>query len=188
MKTAHLTAHQAVQLERQEQALRWRMDERLTFNQIAERFGVSEPTALTYVNKALARRSDKVIHLASKYRGIQAYRLENALHAHELKALAGDVKSTEVYLKVLDQLNRLYGLYPTTDNSSNGSQVSINVTYTNDNRQITITQPVTTDTAVPGDTPNMLVQYTADSTLLPGSTLGDDTDTDMLGDTDTDAE
>lgn len=128
----------ATTLERQNTALEYRR-QRMSLREIGELMNVSHVQAMRYVNGALARIAEETKESAERYRALQTLRLEQLLDAWEEPALSGkDDKAAAVYLRTLDQLSRLYALYPTAEQSAAQSGTTINVIYANDNRQITL--------------------------------------------------
>lgn len=112
---------------------------------------------MRYVNGALAKLAQDTQLSAQKYRALQTLRLERLLDAWETNALsAKDDKAAAVYLRIVDQLSKLYGLYPQGDTAAQGN-TTINVVYASDNRQITLSDnkagalPRASVIALPGD-------------------------------------
>lgn len=156
-RTIQKNQRKAEVLERQKQALALRINDKLTLREIGERLGVTEQTAMRYVNGALAKLAQDTQLSAQKYRALQTLRLERLLDAWETNALsAKDDKAAAVYLRIVDQLSKLYGLYPQGDTAAQGN-TTINVVYASDNRQITLSDnkagalPRASVIALPGD-------------------------------------
>lgn len=135
-----------------------------TLQEIGDILGCSKVYALRLVNQALTKIAEETKESAERYRALQTLRLEQLLDAWEEPALTGtNDKAATVYLRTLDQLSRLYALYPTAEQSAAQAGTTINVIYANDNRQITLSN---------GKQPN---RHEDPHTL----TLPDDTSTDV---------
>lgn len=124
--------------EKRQQALDLRR-QRKSSREIGEIMGISHTYAMRLVNQELTRIAEETKESAERYRALQTLRLEQLLDAWEEPALTGtNDKAAAVYLRTLDQLSRLYALYPTAEQSAAQSGTTINVIYANDNRQITL--------------------------------------------------
>ena len=137
--------------EKRQQALELRR-QRKSAREIGEIMGISHTYALRLVNQALTRIAEETKETTERYRALQTLRLEELLDAWAIPALdAKDDKAATVYLRILDQLSRLYALYPQGDAASTQG-TTINISYTNDNRQITVGDKPTPGIVVSRDT------------------------------------
>jgi hypothetical protein len=87
--------------------------EGMTYADIGNKLGVSEPRAWKLVSEGLARLNEKMAEDAERLRRLSSEQIDLLLSAHLPKALAGDTKAAGVVLRALDSRAKLYGLVKT---------------------------------------------------------------------------
>lgn len=76
--------------------------------------GIGRSTVHKYLQEALDRDEAEIAEEAERLRALQTRRLGQLLRAHWPHALRGHIGSTGRVLQIMDQYNRLHGLYAPT--------------------------------------------------------------------------
>ncbi len=95
--------------ERRQQALELRKGG-ASYRAIAARLGVNEKTAWQDVQKALRALAALEQASAEEYRALELARLDNLQAAHWRMAMQGNIKSTQIVLRIMERRARLLGL------------------------------------------------------------------------------
>ncbi|MFF9124369.1 sigma factor-like helix-turn-helix DNA-binding protein [Streptomyces sp. NPDC014889] len=96
---------------RQHQAVILRTQERLTFQQIAERLGCDVKNAHTAWKRGVEQLAKEASEAHQQYLGEQLAILDVAVTGLMPKVVKGDVRSNEALVRLLDHQAKLLGLY-----------------------------------------------------------------------------
>ncbi len=76
--------------------------------------GIGRSTVHKWLTEALRELEDENTDVAERLRATQAQRLSRLLRAYWPRAIQGHLGSADRVLRIMDQYNRLYGLYAPT--------------------------------------------------------------------------